>query len=344
MAARSKLTEQRPRTTGGSERGVFLRRLALLGLLILGLVLVEAGVYAVVEGSSFGYGIVWVIDTVTTVGAIPEPHSSGARALRAIVEITGIGTLFYVLVTVVEFFVAGHLGELLASKRNQRMIDALSGHHIVCGYGRVGRQVVADLDAADARCVVVDSNSGIRDSAEADGVMLISGDASEDAVLLQAGVQRARSIIACSDSDSVNVFITLTARELRPDIVIVARASREETEMKLKRAGADRVISPYKSSGVEMARLALHPQLRGVVAMNADYRVEEIVVGKGCAGAYRKISEVAAGAMVVGLRHGDEFHAQPAGDSVLEPGDVITAVGTADVLQRLEDRFDTDAA
>ena len=102
MAARSKLTEQRSRTTGGSERVVFLRRLALLALLIGALVLVEAGVYAVLEGSSFGYGIVWVIDTVTTVGAIAEPHSSGARALRAIVEITGIGTLFYVLVTVVE--------------------------------------------------------------------------------------------------------------------------------------------------------------------------------------------------------------------------------------------------
>jgi voltage-gated potassium channel len=158
---------------------------------------------------------------------------------------------------------------------------------------------------------------------------------------VQAGIERARSIVACSDSDTANVFITLTARELRPDIVIVARASREETEMKLKRAGADRVISPYKSSGVEMARLALHPQLRGVVAVNADYRVEEIMVAEGCAGAHKKIAEVAAGAIVVGLRHGNEFHAQPATDSVLEPGDVITAIGTPDVLARLEERFDT---
>ena len=329
---------------GEVERAAFLRRLVTLGLLIAALVVVEALVYALTEGTSLGYGIVWVLDTVTTVGAIPEPASSGARALRAIVEITGIGTLFYVLVTVVEFLVAGHFGELLASRRAERMIDALSDHHIVCGYGRVGRQVVADLRAAGADCVVVDSNPGIRDSAEADRVSLISGDASEDAVLLGAGIERARSIIACSDSDSVNVFITLTARELRPDIVIVARASREETEMKLKRAGADRVISPYKSSGTEMARLALHRQLSGVVDVNADYRVEEIVVGDGCAGAYQKIADVAAGAIVVGLRHGNEFHAQPAGEHVLEPGDVITAIGTADVLQRLEERFETSAA
>ena len=337
----TKAPDHRASVMGRSERAAFLRRLVALGLLIAAVVLIEAGVYAVSEATSFGYGLVWVIDTVTTVGAIGEPHSTGARALRAVVEITGIGTLFYVLVTVVEFLVAGHLGELLASARTQRMIDLLSGHHIVCGYGRVGRSVVADMEAAGARCVVVDSNPGIRESAETDSIMLVSGDASEDAVLVQAGIERARSIVACSDSDTANVFITLTARELRPDIVIVARASREETEMKLKRAGADRVISPYKSSGVEMARLALHPQLRGVVAVNADYRVEEILVSEGCSGAYKKIAEVAAGAMIVGLRHGNEFHAQPPGDSVLEPGDVITAIGTPDVLQRLEERFDT---
>jgi voltage-gated potassium channel len=340
---------QRPRgprtladTAGQAEIAAFLRRLILLGALIAGLVIVGGLVYSLTQGGSFAYGLVWVIDTVTTVGAIPEPRAAGARALKTIVEITGIGALFYALVTVVEFLVAGHLGELLAVRRMQKTIDALSGHHIVCGYGRVGRQVIADLWVAGARCVVVDANPAIRPSAEADGVHLISGDASEDAVLRRAGIERARSIVACSDSDSANVFITLTARELRPDIVIVARAAREETETKLRRAGADRVISPYKSSGNEMARLALHPQLSGVVDVSADYRVEEIVVGDGCAGAHRTIAEIAGGALIVGLRHGSEFHAQPPADSRLEPGDVLTAVGTADVLALLEERFETN--
>ena len=116
---------------------------------------------------------------------------------------------------------------------------------------------------------------------EGQGVNFIEGDASDDVVLQQAGIARARSIIACADSDADNVFITLTARELRGDIAIVARAANEETEKKLKRAGADRVISPYKASGTEMARLALHPQLSGVVDVDAEYRMEEIRLDEG---------------------------------------------------------------
>ena len=112
-------------------------------------------------------------------------------------------------------------------------------------------------------------------------MLFIEGDASEDAVLLQAGIGRARSIIVCADSDADNVFITLTARELRADVAIVARAALEDTEKKLTRAGADRVISPYKASGTEMARLALHPQLSGVVDVDVDYRLEEIVAERG---------------------------------------------------------------
>ena len=266
---------------GRTEVGAFLRRLALLGLLIAGLLVLGALAYAIIEGTSFGYGLVWALDTVTTVGAIPEPASSGARALKSVVEVLGIGTLFYGLVTVAEFFVAGHMGDLLARRRMQKMIDSLTGHHIVCGYGRVGRQVVRDLRAAGAKYVVVDSNPAVGEMTEHAGRWFVEGDATDDSVLIQAGVERARSIIACADSDSNNVFITLTARGLRSDIAIVARAALEDSEKKLKRAGADRVISPYKASGTEMARLALHPQLSGVVDVDAEYRLEEILVGDG---------------------------------------------------------------
>src|SRR5208282_5699389 len=129
----------------------------------------------------------------------------------------------------------------------------------------------------------------------------------DEAVLVQAGIGRARSIIACADSDADNVFITLTARGLRADIPIVARAARSDTEKKLKRAGADRVISPYKSSGTEMARLALHPQLSGVVDVDAEYRMEEIVVRDGCAGARQSVGDIRGGAMIVGLRRDSVF-------------------------------------
>jgi voltage-gated potassium channel len=169
----------------------------------------------------------------------------------------------------------------------------------------------------------------------------VEGDATEDSVLIQAGVERARSIIACADSDSDNVFITLTARGLRPDIAIVARAALEDSEKKLKRAGADRVISPYKASGTEMARLALHPQLSGVVDVDAEYRLEEIVVGEGCEGAQQTIGDIRGGAMIVGLRRGSDFQAQPPADAVILPGDVIVAMGTSTALDRLENLFET---
>jgi voltage-gated potassium channel len=320
----------------------FLRRLAVLGLLIAGLLLIGGLAFSLSESTSFVYGVLWVLDTVTTVGAIPEPASAAGRALKSIVELLGIGTLFYALVTVAEFFVSGHLGDLLAIRRRQRMTDSLSGHHIVCGYGRVGRQVARDLHAARASCVVVDTDAAIGELAQSIGFSFIQGDATEDVVLLQAGVERARSIIACADSDAGNVFITLTARELRPDITIVARAAREDSETKLRRAGADRVISPYKASGTEMARLALHPQLSGVVDVNAEFRIEDIVVAEGCEGAHQSIGDIRGGAMILGLRRGQEFHAQPAGDTILAPGDVITAMGTPVGLDRLEALFQTE--
>jgi voltage-gated potassium channel len=332
-----------PELSSQAEIGGFLRRLAMLGLSISGLLIVGAVAYAALESTSLAYGLVWALDTVTTVGAIPEPASGGARALKSVVEILGIGTLFYGLVTIVEFFVAGHLGELLIARRTQKMIDALSEHHIVCGYGRVGRQVARDLLAAGVAVVVVDSDAAVREQATGNGLRFVHGDASSDRVLLLAGVERASSIIACADSDADNVFITLTARELRPEIAIVARAALEDSEKKLKRAGADRVISPYKASGTEMARLALHPQLSGVIDVAADYRIEEIVVGVGCAGAHQTIAEIYGGAMIVGLRRGSDFQFQPPGDAVLLPGDAVMAIGGSAALERLEALFTAGA-
>jgi voltage-gated potassium channel len=216
------------------------------------------------------------------------------------------------------------------------MIDSLSHHHIICGFGRVGRQVAGDLHAARADFVVVDANERNRERAEALGIRFIEGDAAEDVVLLRAGIERARSIIACADSDANNVFITLTARELRGDIVIVARAAMEDTEKKLKRAGADRVISPYKASGTEMARLALHPQLSGIVDVDVEYRREEIGVEPGCQAVGQTVGDIRGGSMIVGVRRGEDFQPQPPDERQLQVGDVIVAMGTPRTLARLE--------
>jgi voltage-gated potassium channel len=314
----------------------FLRRVVLLGVIVVGLLLAGTLVLALSEKVGPWYAFRWALATSSTVGDFPQPRSVVGQIAEVGLVVVGVGTLFYALATVAEFFVAGHLGDLLALRRTQRMIDSLTDHHIVCGFGRVGRQVARDLHAARVPYVVVDSNPDNRQLADGLATAFVEGDATDDAVLKQAGIERARSIIACADSDANNVFITLTARELRADIAIVARAAVEDTEKKLKRAGADRVISPYKASGTEMARLALHPQLSGVVDVDLEYRMEEIVVGEGCEGVGQTVDDIRGGSMIVGLRKGAEFTPQPPAEARLQAGDAILAMGTPTALERLE--------
>jgi voltage-gated potassium channel len=139
----------------------------------------------------------------------------------------------------------------------QRKIADLKNHYLICGFGRVGRQIAGDLRQAGVPFVVVDDNPDVREAVEEMEVLHIDGRPSDDEVLVEAGIDRARALIACIDSDAENIFATLTARELRPDMQIVARAAEEASERKLMAAGANDVVSPYKTSGRAMAQLAL---------------------------------------------------------------------------------------
>ena len=219
------------------------------------------------------------------------------------------------------------------------MIDSYRDHYIICGYGRVGRQVARDLARAHARHVVIDPSPEHRETATADEIPYIEDEAAHDDVLRRAGIERARGVIACVDSDAENIFIALTARELRDDILIIARASREDSEKKLLRAGADRVISPYKTSGSEMARTAIHPQVAGALQF-ADLRMEEIEVPPGCEGAGKPIAEVRGQAIVAALRRlGGAVEATPSPESVVNEGDMLFAVGSPEALEALEAMF-----
>jgi voltage-gated potassium channel len=328
-----------------SELGAFARRMAQLGVMIVALLAFGTIGFVVSEDVSAWSGFLWALDTVATVGSIPAPDDTGGQVVKVVLIVLGVGTLFYALVTVTEFFVAGHLGELLSERRMQKMIDSLSDHYIICGYGRVGRQVARDLRAAGARYVVIDESPENRELATGVGVRIISGPPSDDETLRAAGVIRARAVLACVDSDAENIFITLTARELNPDIAIVARASVEDSESKLRRAGANRVISPYKASGSEMARLALHPQVAGVVDVAAEYRLEEIQIAAGCEGAGQTVGDIRGGSFIVGVRRADgSFQPQPPAEVVLQAGDVVMAMGTPRTMDRLERLFDPEHA
>lgn len=320
---------------------LLVRRVAVIGAIVAGFLGLGTLGLALAERVGAWYAFRWALDTAATVGGFPQPHTLVGQVIHVLLIVLGVGTLFYGLATLTELIVGGQLADVLAARRTRRMIDSFTDHHIICSFGRVGRQVARDLRSARARHLVVDPLPENRELAAGLGVPFIEGDPANDAVLIEAGIERARSIIACADSDPQNIFITLTARELRAEIPIIARAALEDSEKKLKRAGADRVISPYKSSGTEMARLALHPQLRGVIDVDAEYRLEELVVGEDCEGARQMIGDIRGGAMIVGLRRESAFHPQPPADTVLLPGDIINAMGTPDALERLENLFDT---
>jgi voltage-gated potassium channel len=319
---------------------LFLRRLGQLCVLIIVLLALGTVGFVVTEGTSVLDGFVWSLDTIATVGSVRSPGDADGEVVKILLIILGVGTLFYALVTVTEFFVAGHLSGLLYERRASRMIEQLSDHYLICGFGRVGHQVARDLQAAGGTFVVIDTNPDVREAADELGVPLIEGPPSDDDVLHRAGIERARALVACMDSDAENIFTTLTARELRSDMTIVARASAEDSEKKLKRAGADRVISPYKSSGTEMARLALHPQVSGVVDVAPEYRMEEIQVTDGCEGCGRSVGDVRGGSIIVAVRRGGgQLVAQPPEDLRLDPGDIVVALGTPRTMDRLEELF-----
>jgi voltage-gated potassium channel len=318
----------------------FLRRLAVLALVIVVLVVAGTAGFMVTEDVSVWRGFVWTLDTIATIGSIPDPPDTDGQIVKVLLIIFGVGTLFYALVTAAEVFVAGHLSGILEERRTLKKIEEMREHHLICGFGRVGRQVARDLSAGGDPYVVIDDLQENKEIADQMGAPFLLGRPSDDEVLRAAGIEQAVSVLACVDSDAENIFICLTARELRSDITIVARAAAEDSEKKLLRAGADRVISPYKSSGAEMARLALHPQVAGVVDVAPEYRMEEIEVTEGCEAVGQPIADVRGSAVIAALRRGDgAVQPQPPAETVLSAGDVLVAMGTVKALERLEQLF-----
>ncbi len=326
-----------PRVRSRAELMPFLRRLAWVVAALIALLAFGTAGYAIFEDVGVWDGFLWSLDTIATEGARNTPDSVAGEITWVLLIVLGVGTLLYALVTVVEVLVSGHLRTLLDDRREQQAIDSLTGHVIICGFGRVGRQIARDLRAAGERYVVIDARAEHGEAARGVGVRFIEGSASDDEVLLHAGIERARAVIACVDSDAENVFITLSARQLNADVPIVARASNSDTEPKLQRAGATRVISPYRTSGSEMARVAITPQVSGSLDVAPEYKLEEITVEAGSAADGSPIVEVRGDAIIVAVRRADgTFLTQPPGSTGLHAGDVIVALGASHTMLRLE--------
>jgi voltage-gated potassium channel len=277
------------------------------------------------------------------------PKNDGARILTIALVLAGITIFAYIGSLLVEAIARGVIGGMWAERRRRRAIDALQNHYIICGFGRVGRRVAREFRHEGARFVVLDFSTEAIDAAEEENVLFIEGNGADDEDLASAGLERARGLVAASDDDADNLYITLSARAARPDLLIVARASNEEAAKKLRLAGADRIVQPYQAAGRVMANLILRPQVTAFVdvvtsASGSDLRFEEIEVTDACRQGGKTIRDLdirkQTGALIVALRKRDgSFDTTPRPDALLEVGDVLIAAGTEDELRALEDVF-----
>lgn len=286
--------------------------------------------------------------TVTTVGflEVGEP-TAGFRAFTIVLVLLGVGTVLYALSALFESLLEGRISEGFGRRRMQRRIDAMQGHVIVCGWGRVGRTISPALRGAGETDVVVVDRDPARVAAAGDDDDVVEGDATDDAVLRRAGIERARALVAALDSDADNVYVTLSARALRPDLFIVARARVDSAEALLVQAGADRVVNPQAIGGARMAALLEQPDVADFLdaAMHhagIQFRLAEVTVAAGTPVTGRSLRDAeltdATGALVLAMRNADgAFRTNPDPDEVMEAGEVLIVIGTQAQLTALRD-------
>jgi voltage-gated potassium channel len=322
-------------------------------------VLVLAAVVATIVAGTIGFRLIlhetWLqsgyraVVTATLTGLDTVPRSDSARILSIVLVAAGLTIIAYAGAVIVEAIAGGVFTGALAERRRERTIEHLNDHFIICGYGRVGRRVAEEFRASGVQYVVLDFREDSLERAREHGDLFVEGNATDDDDLRRAGIDRARGLVAASDSDTDNLFITLSARAAHPELSIVARASDEAVEQKLRLAGADRVVLPYSTAGRVMANLVLRPQVTAfldtvMTATGPDLQLAEIEVRQTCQAAGRTIRDLRirheTGAIIVALRKPDgTFDTTPEPDTPIEVGDVLIGVGTADELRRLEDLF-----
>jgi CPA2 family monovalent cation:H+ antiporter-2 len=260
----------------------------------------------------------------------------GPRYLALTITALGSIALLAVIVTALSIASEGGLGLSSRRRRMEERIERLTDHYIVCAYGRVGRAAARELEEEGVPFVAIDTKEELEPQMRKDGILYILGDPTSEPVLRQAGIEKARGIVCAVDSDATNVYVTLTARSLNPDIYIVARASSPETPARLQRAGANRVISPYRSSGRQMALLVLRPRVVDSLEV-LGRRLEEVAVEHGSHLVGQTVAQICGAAVPLLIhRAGGETITHPGPDLLVEAGDRILAWGADADLRSME--------
>ncbi|MGE4299668.1 MAG: TrkA family potassium uptake protein [Desulfovibrionaceae bacterium] len=303
--------------------------------------------YMTMEGWTFSESLYQVIITLSTVG-FQEVHtmSDGARTYTIFLIIVGVGNFMFMVACMSQFLVESNLHKILGRRKVQKSIDKLEGHYIICGYGRIGAVVVEELTAEGHAVVVIENDQEANVDLASSGTLHISGDATSDEILMAAGLPRAKALIAALSQDSANVYVVLAARQVNPNMYIVARAGSKASIPRLERAGANRVVMPYMIGGLRMAQSVLRPTVTSFMELaqrgKVDLSLEEFrispnseLVGKTLASSQLRAR---FNAIVITIKKSDgDMVFNPPHDYEIQVYDTLLIVGQGDNLKSLND-------
>jgi voltage-gated potassium channel len=303
--------------------------------------------YMIIEDWPFIDALYMTVITISTVG-FKEVNQVGAvgRIFTIFLVFSGVGFTLYVAAAIVQFMVEGRIRIIMGRRRLDKKIERLKNHYIVCGYGRIGRVLCRHLRRANIDIAVIEKNSELIPVMDEDGVLYIAGDAADENNLIKAGIERAKAVVATLATDTDNVFLVLTARQLAPELLIMARSSQDTAKIKLRAAGADFVESPYEMGAVSMAHRIIRPTLTSFLDLafaykRRDIQMEEIPVSPSSemvnvqlkdSGIRQKYNLI----IIAIMKPDGNMLFNPSFEAVITPNDTVIAVGEADNLQKLE--------
>jgi voltage-gated potassium channel len=303
--------------------------------------------YQLVEGWGWFDALYMTAITITTVGFLEvHPMGAGGRVFTMVLALGGVFTAFYAAAEFIRAVVTGEIRTVLGRQRMESRLEKLSGHFVVCGLGRMGRLVAEEFSSAGLPFVVIDREPKVLEGFDIPHGIPLVGDATADDVLRRAGVERARALVTAAASDADNLFITMSARLINERLFIVARAESEGADVKLRRAGASRVVSPYSIGGHRVAQAVLRPNAMDFIELatragHLELQIEEIEVRAGSAlvGGALKASPIRSelGIIIVAIKKpGGKLAFNPSPDTELEAGDLLITLGHRQQLDRLE--------
>ena len=303
--------------------------------------------YMTIEGWPFIDAIYMTVITISTVG-FKEVNQvgEGGRIFTIFLVFCGVGFSLYVAAAVVQFMVEGRIRIILGRRRLDKKIDRLKNHYIVCGYGRIGRVLCRHLKRANIDVAVIEKDPQQIPMMDEDGVLYLVGEATDEKKLIKAGIERAKAVVAALATDTDNVFLVLTARQLAPELLIMARASQETAKIKLRAAGANFVESPYEMGAVSMAHRIIRPTVTSFLDLafahkRKDIQMEEIPVSNASELVNVQLKDSGIrqnyNLIIIAIKKSDgEMLVNPSYEAVIAPDDTVIAVGEVGNLQKLE--------